>query len=99
MPGASPTIKSCAVASPNESTGELNQSGSRLRAAFRKSASRGQSGQLRSGLMRGGAAVLAILPKRFRAKACPGFDSGEIPVRVKKVRQNKKAPVLFESEP
>jgi hypothetical protein len=26
---------------------------------------------------------------RFRAKACPGLDPGWIPVRVKKIRQNK----------
>jgi hypothetical protein len=90
MPGASPTIKSCALASPNESTGALNQSGSRLRAALRKSASRGQSGQLESGLMRGEAAMLAILPKRF-----PGW----MPIRVEKAGQNKKPRFWFQSEP
>src|SRR5436305_3486147 len=48
-PGARPTIKSCPLGSPNEGTGELNQSGSRARAVSRKLRSLGQSGQSRSG--------------------------------------------------
>src|SRR3954447_4558345 len=48
-PGASPMINSRARSSPNEGTGELNQPGSRARAASRKAASRGHSGQLREG--------------------------------------------------
>src|SRR5260370_14754166 len=55
-PGASPTISSAASGSPNDGTGELNHSGSRARAASRKPASLGQSGQLRSGSVRGRAA-------------------------------------------
>src|SRR5580698_4681256 len=49
MPGASPTIASRAAGSPNDGTGELNQSGWRARASSRKLTSLGQSGQLRSG--------------------------------------------------
>src|SRR2546421_3235179 len=51
-PGASPTINRRPSGSPNEGTGELNQSGSRSRAASRKLRSLGQSGQLRSGSVR-----------------------------------------------
>src|SRR3984957_1784873 len=53
MPGASPTISSRPSGSPNGGTGELNQSGSRVRAASRKLTSLGHSGQLRSGSERG----------------------------------------------
>src|ERR1700692_1496070 len=49
MPGASPTISSRPFGSPNDGTGELNHSGSRMRAASRKLTSLGHSGQLRSG--------------------------------------------------
>src|SRR5882724_3931734 len=59
MPGARPTINSCAVGSPNDSTGALYQPGSRARICARKLASRGQSGQLRSGTA-GEVAALAI---------------------------------------
>src|ERR1700680_1570282 len=63
MPGARPTINSVAPGSPNESTGELNQPGSRARACLRKSASRGQSGQSRSGT-RGTGAAPESCPRR-----------------------------------
>jgi hypothetical protein len=37
--------------------------------------------------------------ERFPAKACPALDTGWIPVRVKKTRQNKKySPVPIQSE-
>src|SRR5271169_1284701 len=49
MPGASPTIRSRACASPKDDTGALNQAGSFARACARKSASLGQSRQSRSG--------------------------------------------------
>src|SRR6185312_13212819 len=55
-PGARPTIRSLAQASPKEGTGALNQVGSFLRACARNSASRGHSGQSRSGSARGRAA-------------------------------------------
>src|SRR5260370_29452384 len=55
-PGARPTMSSRPPGSPNEGTGELNHSGSLARAASRKPASRGQSGQLRSGSVRARAA-------------------------------------------
>src|SRR5260370_41263803 len=54
-PGARPTINSRASGSPNEGTGELNQSGSFAREASRKPDSLGHSGQLRSGSVRRGA--------------------------------------------
>src|SRR6478736_6433356 len=60
MPGARPTINSCALGSPNEATGALYQSGSRIRVCSRKSASRGQSGQLRRGSAEGRAAALLV---------------------------------------
>jgi hypothetical protein len=37
-----------------------------------------------------GAAGLKFMLERFQAKACPGFDPGWMPVRVKKTRQMKK---------
>src|SRR4051794_30753727 len=60
MPGASPTINSRALGSPNESTGALCQSGSRARVCSRKSTSRGQSGQLRPGSAEGRASALVV---------------------------------------
>src|SRR5580704_5437634 len=82
-PGARPTIRSRASESPNEGTGELNQLGSRIRAASRKPASLGQSGQLRSGSVRSRAPaggwrlafsvslveIVVIAPRRHRGGA------------------------------
>src|ERR1700692_3668471 len=48
MPGARPTISNRPLGSPNDGTGELNHSGSRARAAWRKLTSLGQRGQLRA---------------------------------------------------
>src|SRR3954470_19253043 len=50
-PGAKPTISNRAASGPKEGTGALNQLGSRRRHSMRKSFRRGQSGQLRPGLV------------------------------------------------
>src|SRR5882724_198690 len=60
MPGASPTINRRAFGSPNESTGALNQPGSRARVCARKSASLGHSGQLGSGRVAGATRLLLV---------------------------------------
>src|SRR5258705_2171480 len=99
MPGASPTINSCALASPNEATGALCQSGSFARACARNSASLGQSGQLRPGSKEAGAGRLAMCPKRFRAKAGHGPGSGIDAGARQESAQKQKTPVLVQSEP
>src|SRR5437763_10100331 len=78
MPGASSMINSAAAGSPNDGTGAWSQSGCCARADWRKSASRGHNGQLRSGpvgpalLSRPGEAAAITPPRAGGMAAIPG---------------------------